>query len=294
MYVDALPQVGQSVMTDNFYRFPGGKGSNQAISAAKFGAKARFFGRIGTEPGSLEMTGLLERAGIDMSHMLQSPHATVGMCVILVEKSTGKNMIVFNPAATLLLAPADIEAHPEVFFRGGLFALTMEFKRETVYAAIRAAHAAGMEIMLDPLAIPGGEFPADIPPMVDIIKPNETEASALTGIEVRDVPSAKRAARALREMGFGTPILSLGEQGILALRGDTFLEIPRHAVNAVDTTAAGDVLIGSFLAAYAAGGDFAGALRTANAAAALSTTKMGAQTSIPTPEEAAALLERAR
>ena len=294
MYVDQLPKVGQSVMTDNFHRFPGGKGSNQAISAAKFGARARFFGRIGTEPGSREMTGLMEQAGIDMSAMLQSSDATVGMCVILVEKGTGKNMIVFDPAATLRLTPADIEAHPEVFRAGGLFALTMEFQRETVYAAIRAAHAADMEILLDPLAIPGGEFPADIPAMVEFIKPNETEASALTGVEVRDIATAKEAARRLRQMGFGTPILSLGEQGILALRGEEFIEVPRHVVSAVDSTAAGDVLIGSFLAAYAAHGDFEGALRTANAAAALSTPKMGAQTSIPTAEEVKALLEKTR
>ena len=290
MYVDKLPMVGQSVMTDNFHRFPGGKGSNQAVTAARFGGECHFFGRIGTEAGSLEMLSLLEKAGIAVGDMLQSGDVSAGMCIILVERESGRNMIVFDPAATLRLTPEDVRSHREVFHKGGILALTMEFQRETVYEAIRTAHAAQMEIMLDPLAISAKELPPDIPPMIEFIKPNETEASALTGIEVKDLDSAKDAALALRKMGFKTPIISLGEQGLVALRGEAFLHLPRHCVAAVDSTAAGDVLIGSFLAAYSKSGDFESALRLANAAAALSTTRMGAQTSIPTPQETKAFI----
>ncbi len=284
MYVDKLPEVGQSIMTDNFHRFPGGKGSNQAIAAAKFGADATFFGRIGNESGSEEMMSLLEQAGVNMSSMLITPSSTVGMCVILVEKS-GKNMIVFNPAATLLLTPEDVQENAFVFTEDGLLALTMEFQRETVFETIRIAHAKGMEILLDPLPISADEFPADIPAKVDIIKPNESEATALTGVQVVDRKSAEQAADRLLEIGFQKGIISLGEQGILVYNNKNKTFIEPFQVEAVDSTAAGDILIGAFLGYYAKGEPFMEALKKANIVAAISTTRMGAQTSIPSMEE---------
>ena len=284
MYVDRLPTVGQSLMTDNFHRFPGGKGSNQAITAARFGGQVRFIGRIGTDATSCEMDGYLRREQVDMAGMIVDPDTTVGMAIVLVDKQ-GNNYVVFDPAATLRLTPQDIENSRQLFVPGDLLALTMEFERETVYAAIRMAHRQGMRVMLDPLAIPLSEFPADIPPMVEFIKPNETEASALTGIEVCDPDTARRAGEVLRQAGFARPIVSLGAQGILAWVDGQPVHLPAPAVSAIDSTGAGDVFIGAFCGELTQHGDLLQALRMAVAAAALSTTKMGAQTSIPRRED---------
>lgn len=292
MYVDTLPTVGQSLMTDNFYRFPGGKGSNQAITASRFGGEVRFLGRIGTDTTSKEMQTFLENGKVDMSQMIVSDDTTVGMAIVLVDRQ-GKNYVVFDPAATLKLTPQDIAQKEHIFVKDDIFVLTMEFCLETVYAAIRMAHKKGMYIILDPLAVPISSFPKDILPMIDFIKPNETEASALTGVSVGDVPTASLALQKLRQAGVKTPAISLGSQGVVVLRDKEIVHIQGYEVEAVDSTGAGDIFIGALAANLSAGKELLFALKTANAAAALSTTVMGAQTSIPTYQQVEQFLQAA-
>lgn len=288
MYVDELPTVGLSMMTDNFHRFPGGKGSNQAITASRFGADVRFIGHIGIDPTSKEMESYLVKEGVDLSNMFITPDTTVGMAIVLVDRE-GKNYVVFNPAATLRLTPENIEEKKDIFVKDDVFVLTMEFKIETVYAAIRRAHKNGMFIVLDPLAVPISSFPEDILPMIDVMKPNETEASALTGINVQDKESATEAVKILHRAGVTTPVVSLGEQGLVTIKNDEIIHIPGLPVKAIDSTGAGDVFIGAFAAEYSKTGDLLRALKIANVSAALSTTIMGAQTSIPHAEDVYAI-----
>lgn len=283
MYVDHLPTVGQSLMTDNFHRFPGGKGSTQAITACRFGGKVRFLGRIGTDATSIEMESYLVKGNVDMTNMIITPDTTVGMAIILVDKE-GKNYVVFNPAATLRLTPDDIEEKKDIFVKDDIFVLTMEFNIETVYAAIRRAHKNGMFIVMDPLAVSIDSFPKDILPMIDFIKPNETEATSLTGIDVTDVESAIEAVKILKSAGIKTPSVSLGSQGVVVLVDDEIVHIPGIDVKAIDSTGAGDVFMGTFAGVFSKTNDIIESVKVANASAAMSTTVMGAQTSIPTAD----------
>lgn len=284
MYVDELPKVGESLMTDNFHRTPGGKGCSQTITATRFGAKTRFLGRIGIDALSLEMRQTMEKENIDLSKLIITPESTVGCAVVLVDKE-GKNYVVFNPACTLLLTPEDILSKEDMFVKDDIFALTMEFERETVWQAVRTAHKNGMFICIDPLAIPASDFPEDILPMIDFMKPNESEASALCGFEVNDKKTAEKAAVFLREKGVKMPVISLGSQGLVAHVGDELVYIENHPVKAIDSTGAGDVFIGTFVGEFSQSGDIIHSLKTANISAALSTEIMGAQASIPTPEK---------
>lgn len=284
MYMDKLPNTGESIMTDNFYRFPGGKGSNQAVTASRLGAHVQFFGRLGDESTSDEMMRIMKAENIDMSRIIITHGTTAGIAMIMVDRE-GRNYVTFDPAATLLLTDRDVYDNADTFTKGDLFLLTMEFHRETTYAAIKTAKKNGMTVVLDPLPVDGSSIPSDIPPLVDIIKPNETEAAALTGVKITDLNSAKQAVFKLRELGFHTPAITLGSNGILTYIDGEFVHIPPCKVNAVDSTAAGDVFLGAFAASLSQGNEIVDALRFANVAAALSTTRKGAQTSIPVLDE---------
>lgn len=289
MFMDALPAPGQTFVTDNFSTFPGGKGGNQAVTAAVLGGEVTYFGKLACDSFSEQLLAGMSARGVDVRYVLRDAGSTAGIAMIWVD-ARGQNSIVFNPGANRLLLPEEVSEYAQCFTAGGILLVTGEILPDTIYAAIRQAKKSGMLVIVDPAPVPPLPLPDDIPALVDIVKPNETEAALLTGIPVTDFASAEQAARRLHEMGFGVPIVTLGAQGALALIDGAALRVMPFAVETVDATAAGDVFSGALAAALGNGKSLADALVFASAAAALSTTRPGAQTSIPERAEVEALL----
>ena len=253
------------------------------------GGHVSYFGKLAQDSFSDDLLKAMSRRGVNTEYVLRQPDSTAGIAMIWVD-SKGQNSIAFTPGANRLLTPEEVPAYEQCFTEGTILVVTGEIRPDTIYAAIRQAKHKGMFVIMDPAPVPPLPLPDDIPGLVDIVKPNETEASLLTGITVTDFASAEQAARKLHAMGFAVPVVTLGEQGALALIDGAVHILKPMKVDVVDTTAAGDVFSGALAAALSQGRSLIGALNFAMVAAALSTTRQGAQTSVPDLAEVNALV----
>lgn len=284
MYMDRMPMPGETLVTDNFRKFPGGKGGNQAAAASILGGDVVCFTKLGDDEFSRLLIQEQKAGGVDMNHVLVQPGETAGIAMIRVD-GKGQNSISFTPGANRLLTPEDVRTNQKLFTMCQILLITMEIDCRTVYEAVRIAKEHGMTVILDPAPAPIGGIPEEIAHMVDYVKPNETEAETLTGIRVTDRDSAIAALKALKQMGFKSPIVTLAGQGAVTYMDERPLYVPSFQVDSVDSTAAGDIFLGAFTAALAADKSYGACLDYARAAAAVSTTRKGAQSSIPTVQE---------
>ncbi|WP_339278620.1 ribokinase [Paenibacillus sp. FSL W8-1187] len=283
--VARFPEPGETISGRGTSYHPGGKGANQAAAAAKAGAACSMLGAVGGDPFGDALVASLEDAGVGVQSVL-TKDGTSGLAIITVNEG-GENHIVLSAGANGLLTAEDALA--EADWRGVYAVLLQnEIPWETNEALIRSAGEAGVRVWLNPA--PAREVPAELLPLLDTIIVNETEAAAVSGLPVPDRAAAELLARGARRV-----VVTLGEQGCLcADAAGERLSVPAYAVEAVDTTAAGDTFIGAFAAASAAGTDTEAALRFAAAAAAIAVTRPGAQASIPSRDEIEAFLARER
>lgn len=284
MYMKRLPETGETVVTDNFATFPGGKGGNQAAVAASLGGDVRYFTKLGDDAFSNDLIVGLKARGVDMSRVIILPGDTAGVAMIRVD-SEGHNSISFTPGANAKLTPQDVRKHSDAFDGCGILLITMEIPVPTVYEAIQIAKEKGMTVIVDPSPVPANGIPAEICSMIDYAKPNETEAETLSGVHVTDMQSALLAFDHIHALGIHTPIISMSDKGAFTKIDGKPHMIEPIKVEAVDSTAAGDVFLGAFAAAFSQGKPLDKCLHYANTAAALSTTRKGAQTSIPSQRE---------
>lgn len=216
MYMDKLPQDGETIITDNFQTFPGGKGGNQAAAAASLGADVRFFTKLGGDSFSEYLLNEQVSRGVNIDGIVIEKSSTAGIAMIRVN-SAGQNSISFTPGANCLLTPEDVRQNEEIFNGCDILLITLEIRTDTVYEAIRLAKSKGMIVVLDPAPAPEDGIPDDIARLVDFVKPNETEVELLTGITVDSEASTEMALEALKNMGFKTPIISLGSEGAVSV-----------------------------------------------------------------------------
>jgi ribokinase len=292
MRVPRFPSPGETVKTDNFATNPGAKASNQAMTVARLGGQAAFFTKLGGDANSRELTRQFVDMNIDMGAMLYDPDLMAGVAFVQVDVSTSQNECTFFPGACLYLTPEEVENGRRAIEGCDILMITTELAPETVFKAIAIAHDLGKIVLLDPAPAPRGGIPDEIAAMVHIIKPNETEAELLTGLPVNSGEQAALALEKLRRQGFINPIITLGERGCVAWidNGARFYEnVP---VDCVDTTAAGDVFIGSLAYALSLDKPLAEAVVFAQTASAVCVSRAGAQVSIPTLNEVMALYRK--
>ena len=290
--VKVLPAHGETVLGQNFQMIPGGKGANQACAAGRLiseGARVRMIGRIGHDVFGDHLKASLSAAGVDVSAVTQSRSQPTGVALIAVE-SSGQNTIVVASGANMDMPAADVEAMRRVF-RGNTVALfQLESPLETVKAALALAREEGLTTILDPA--PAQPLANDLLSQVDILTPNEVEALGLLGRTASRLTPREAApiAEELRARGPRRVILKLGDQGCFASDGETAAHYPGFRVDAVDATAAGDTFNAGLAVGLSEGMSFADAIRMANAAAAISVMRRGAQSSAPSRAEVDALL----
>ncbi len=284
--VERLPAPGETARGENFQTIPGGKGANQACAAARLarGNPVLMIGRVGYDAFADHLRASLAAAGADTSRIHGCRRAATGVALIWVDR-TGQNSIVIAPGANAELTPADLETERQSFVSAACALFQLETPLETVAAGLRLARSGGALSILDPA--PAQPLDAGLLARVDLLTPNETEACLLAGREPRRISldEGPELAEQLRRRGPRAVVLKLGDQGCYYAGPEGSWHAPAFRVEAIDSTAAGDTFNGALAVALAEGRAVPESLRFANAAAALSVTRLGAQASIPSREE---------
>ncbi len=288
--VPEIPRPGETVLGGEFQTFPGGKGANQAVAAARAGGDVMFIASVGDDSYGTEALKGYRLDNIHTENIKIVKKAPSGVAMITISDK-GENSIVVAPGANAELLPADLDDAEEAFDEASMMLVQLETPLPTVQKAVELCREFQTRVILNPA--PAAVLPPEILSGVDIITPNETEAEKLTGITVTGTEEAGRAADVLHGSGIGTVIVTLGSRGaFISCPKEEIRElVPGFPVDAVDTTAAGDVFNGQLAVSLAEGYSLRDAVRSAHAAAALSVRKLGAQSSIPRREETDYFLE---
>ncbi|MGB6159744.1 MAG: ribokinase [Acidobacteriaceae bacterium] len=287
---EKLPAWGETYMGKEFRLGPGGKGSNQAVAAARAGARVSFISKLGRDALGDIARQTYREEGIDTRHLLETEEAT-GAAAIILDAKSGENAIIVVPGACFGLTPEEVAEARELIAASAVFLTQLELALPTVEFGLELAHSLGVTTILNPA--PGCSLAESIYPNCDYLTPNESEAEVLTGIRVGSLADAERAADALLGRGVGTVVVTLGAQGALVKNAQL-----REHVAAVDagpvleTTGAGDAFNGGFAVALAEGRGIVDAVRFGCAVAGISVTRAGTAPSMPRRGEVDRLLEK--
>jgi len=278
-----LPAPGETVLGHNFVTLPGGKGANQACAAGRAGSMnvtVKMLGRVGYDVFGDQLKASLAEAGVDVSEVHATQEQPTGVALIWVD-AQGQNSIVVASGANHAIRVEDVPAMRETFHEARFALFQLETPLPVVVAALRIAREANVKTILDPA--PAQMLSPTLLAQVDILTPNESEALTLLGRAPQrvDLEEAQPLAEALLHLGPKAVILKLGDRGCFFWDGKSAIHEPAFAIEAVDSTAAGDTFNGALAVALAQNDNLRSALRFANAAAALSVTRAGAQASIP-------------
>jgi ribokinase len=283
------PAIGETLIGSGFAMGPGGKGSNQAVAAARAGARVSFVSKIGRDPFGQIAIAAWKAEKITPRVMVSETEPT-GAAYIFVNDKNGENAIIVVPGAASTLTPADVDAAADAIQNARVFVTQLEQPVDAAKRGLEIARAAGVTTVLNP-APASGPIPDAIYPLCDYIVPNESEATGLTGIQVQSPDDAKRAGDWLVRKGARVAMITLGQRGALihSREGSSFLP-SFYAGKVVETAGAGDAFVGAFAAALAEGEDPMTSARFASAAAGISVTRPGTAPSMPTYSEIAHLL----
>ncbi len=284
-----FPDAGETIQGGDLATYPGGKGANQAVAASKQGLSVAMIGKVGKDQFGPRLLAALQGHGVDTEGVSNHTSAATGTALILVNQE-GENVIVLSPGANAKLEPEDIDQHLPLLRQAKYLLMQFETPLETVMHAAVTAHKLGLTVILNPA--PGRDIPRELLEAVDILVPNESELSIISNKPVRNLPQAQEAARALIEGPLRAVVVTLGHQGAYLITDKEEKHYKAHQVDVVDTTAAGDSFIGGLSAALGRGESLPQAVKYANYAGALATTKPGAQPSLPTLEEVQRLYQK--
>lgn len=283
-----LPALGETIAGSGFSVGPGGKGSNQAVAAARAGAEVIFISKIGRDTfGDLALKTYAE-SGVTPQLTVMDDQPT-GAAFIFVNDRTGENAIIVYPGAAGTLSVADVEAARSTIENARLFVTQLEQPAEAAYHGLAIARAAGVTTLFNPA--PAEPFPDALFPLCDYIIPNETEAAALVGFTIDTLTDARRVGEVLRARGAGAAVITLGARGVMMVGPQGAVHVPAvQAGTVVDTTGAGDAFVGGFAASLASGAAPLQSVRFGCAAAGIAVTRRGTAPAMPFAEEVRALL----
>ena len=286
----SIPIPGETLIGDNYVIGPGGKGSNQAVAAAKAGAKTFFISKIGNDQFGNMATTIYEEANVDYSQVIISSEHATGAAGILVDKKSGKNAINVVPGAAGALTNKDIDNASEVIINSDIFLTQLEAPKAVVFYSLELAHNNNVTTILNPA--PAAVISKSIFPLIDYFTPNETEASFYVGHQVENTLDAKKASDQFLNWGIKNIIITMGEKGAYFANKDEQFHAPIIKLKkpVVDTTGAGDAFNAGFAVALTEKQNINDAIKFASATAGLSTTKIGTANSMPIRQEIDKLL----
>jgi len=285
---DKIPKQGETVLGGTFYKAAGGKGANQAVAASRAGGEVSFISCVGNEYGDESIEGF-RKDGITVDYIKKDPDVATGIAIIMVDKN-GENSISVASGANLSLTVSDIQNSRHLIEDSDVLLMQLESPIEVVEESAKIASNAGVKTILNPA--PAQALSDELLKCVTILTPNESEAELLTGIEVENETDASKAASMLLKKGVEVVIVTLGSKGALLATRDKTKIISGHQVEAKDSTAAGDVFNGALAIAISENKSLEEAIRFANAAAAVSVTRIGAQPSAPNRQEIEELIKQ--
>jgi ribokinase len=272
------PEVGETLFGQDFALSPGGKGANQAVAAARLGAKVTMIGSVGQDAFGNELLDIMRQEHIDIEHLAQSAAYATGVASIVVD-GEGENRIIVVPGANLELGAEDIQALESVIAGAEMLVMQLETDLAMCEEAASIAGRHHIPVILNPA--PARELSREMLHYVTYLTPNETEAGILSGIEVSDMDSAEQAARILLRKGVQNVIITLGSKGALIVNESGSQHVPGFPVKVVDTVAAGDSFNGALAYQLTCGKPLAEAVRFANSVGALAVGRQGAIPSLP-------------
>jgi ribokinase len=284
-----LPSRGETILGGQFLMVPGGKGANQAVAAAKLGAQVYFIAKLGEDIFGTQSFTNFKKEGVNTKFVTRTNKALSGVASIAVDDA-GNNTIVVAPGANHLLSPMDVKKAESAIASCGAVVAQLEIPIKTVEYAARLAKKFAIPFILDPA--PAQKLSSELLRMTNVIKPNETEAEILTGIKVTNTKTAEKAARKLLKYGVKTVIITMGAKGCFVVNNELKEFFPARKVKAVDSTAAGDAFVGGLAFCIAGGKKILDAISFAGNVAALSVTKMGAQSSMPSMRDVENFIEK--
>ncbi len=282
----SLPLVGQTIAAESANEVCGGKGANQAVAAAKVGGSVRIIGRVGSDAFAERVMSNLNQHGVDCTTVLRTKDCASGLAIVAVEHS-GQNSILLVAGANGAVTAADVRAAASLIESADILLVQLEVPLESVLAAIQIAKQSGVRCILDPAPVP--VIWSDELLQVDLVCPNETEASAITGLPIATMSDAESVATQLHDRGAKHVVVTLGDKGAVLLTDGVFHHIEPTAITAVDTTAAGDAFAGALSVRWAETNDLVESVRFACVAGAISATRHGAQTSLASRHEIEAM-----
>ncbi len=273
-----FPVPGETLLGGTFFMFPGGKGANQAVAAARLGGKITFIARVGNDIFGDQAMQQFKQEGINTEYIISDPKNPSGVALITLD-AKGQNTIVVAQGANGALTPEDVNKAEKEFAKAAIILMQLETPLVTIRSAAALASRDGKKVILNPA--PAQPLPEDLFKELFIITPNESETETLVDIKISDLSSLEQAAQKLYRLGVKNVVITLGVEGAFLFNSEGGRHIPTQKVTPVDTTAAGDVFNGALAVAIAEGNSIIQAVEFANRAAALSVTRMGAQSSAP-------------
>ena len=276
--MDHLPLPGETLIGGEFFMNSGGKGANQAVAAARLGGNVSFIAKVGNDPFGKRALEQYRAEGIDVKHILTDPEQPSGVALIMVD-AQGENSIAVASGANAHLTTKDLDNAKEILNRADIVLMQLETPITTVEHAANVAKRSGAKVILNPA--PAQPLPESLLQNLYILIANETEAEFISGTQITDMDSVARAADILCDKGVEKVVITLGSRGAFVKERGNYHQIPGLKVKAVDATAAGDTFCGALCVALAEGKNLTEAVTFANRCAAVTVTRMGAQSSLP-------------